>query len=291
MEEELRILDNAKPTEKVYNEKGIILGALLGGPIAAGYFLIENYKSLDKQALVNKAWGITIGSTVLYFLLGYVIQEMFNISAVPVTVACVMGGRQIFKQEQAIDVETHIQQGGEVYSNWRAAGISLLFFIGMLIPIGIGAMLYAPDPIDFEPTPTELVASDLPRPARSTTSSNSGLMKSVVASLETKSYGDAAHVIVYNNFFFTESKIDSIAEELTALGFFDASNQKYVYLEKVLFDYQFSITDASADVTTKQTIDQYEQLRISMETFLKDGKVHILLMDEDLEVVLAEFTS
>lgn len=73
------------------------------------------------------------------------------------------------------------------------------------------------------------------------------------------------------------------------MNFFDARNQKYIYLEKVLFDYEFSITDASANIEDKQTSLKYEQLRIDLEKFLKDGSVRVLLMDEDLEEVLGHF--
>lgn len=284
--EEQKILDDVKRTEKVYSQKGITLGAFLGGPIAAGYFLIENYKSLDNKAVVNKAWGITIISTIIYYVLAYFLKEVVGVSTVPLFVTCVVGAGQIFKQIQAKDIEVHLQQGGDLHSNWRVAGIGLLFLFGTVFILGAGLMAYEVQSPIIMPPPAELIRPTIP--ARNTTSSSGHLMKSVVNSLESKSYGDAAHVIVYNNFFFSELKIDTISEKLTALGFFD-DNQKQVYLEKVLFDYEFSIIDASADITTEKTSLEYENLRANMEAFLKDGKVRILLMDEDLDEVLAEF--
>lgn len=287
--QELKILDDSKPTEKVYKERGLAWGAFLGGPIIAGYLLIKNYKSLGKKSAVNKALGITIASTIIYCMLAYFFQEVVNLSFVPLAIICMVVTQQVFKQQQAADVETHIQKGGEVYSNWRAVGIGLLFSI-IIISILVGIAFYTYQETRFVPTPTELEeSSSAPVPARSSTGSNNQLMKSVVASLESKSYGDVGHVIIYNNFFFTDSKIDSIAEYLTALDFFDAEGPKHIYLEKVLFDYEFSITDASADVNTEKTKLKYEKLRTDMELFFKEGKVRILLMDEYLEGVLAEF--
>lgn len=285
--EELKILDDLKPTKKVYKKGGITLGAFLGGPIGAGYFLIENYKSLDKEAVVKKAWGITIFSTIAYYVLAYVFSEVIETTTIPLYVACLAGARQIFQQQQAADVEAYIQQGGEVYSNWRVIGISFIFLLGTIAVIGGLSMFFVLEEPPLPPPPIELV--ETPPTPRSTTSSRNNLTQSVVASLESKAYGAAAHVIIYNNFFFTESKIDSIAAELTALNFFDAENRKEIYIDKVLFDYEFSIVDVSADVNKEKTNLRYKELRANMEAFLKDGKVFILLKDENLENVLAQF--
>lgn len=284
--EELKVLDDVKLIKKVYSQKGIALGAFLGGPVTAGYLLIENYKSLENRAVVNKAWGFTIFSTIIYYVLAYFLKEVVDMSTVPLFVACVVGASQIFKQLQAEDIEAYLQKGGEVHSNWRVAGIGLLFLLATIVILGAGLMLYKTQEPIVIPPPQELVRPTVP--ARSTTSSGGNLMKSEVNSLQSKSYGDAAHVIVYNDFFFSELRIDTIAEQLIALGFFDA-NPKNIYLEKVLFDYEFSITDASADITTEKTNLEYEQLRADLEAFFKDGKVRILLMDENSEEILRDF--
>lgn len=285
--EELHLLDEIKPTKKIYTKNGISLGAVLGGPIGLGYFLIENYKSFDKIALVKKAWGITIFSTLIYCFLAYYLKEVIGTTAIPLFVPCLGAARQIFKQEQASYVEAHIKNGGAIHSNWRVVGISFLCLVGTLTVLAIVVKLFGLEKPIVIPPQEELVTATVP--ARSTTSSRNNLMKSVVANLESKIYGEAEHEVVYNNFFFSELKIDSIAEELTAVNFFDAKNRKEVHLEKVLFDYEFSIIDASADLTNESTRLRYQQLRTQMEGFLKDGKVSILLMDENLEEVLARF--
>lgn len=284
--EELKVLDDAKLTKKVYSQKGITLGAFMGGPVTTGYLLIENYKSLENRAVVNKAWGFTIFSTIIYYVLAYFLKEVMDMSTVPLFVACVVGSSQIFKQLQAKDVETYLQKGGEVHSNWRVAGIGLLFLLATIVVLGAGLMFYETEEPIVIPPPQELVRPTVP--ARSTTSSSGNLMKSEVNSIQSKSYGDAGHVIVYNDFFFSELRIDTIAEQLRVLGFFE-ENQKQLYLEKVLFDYEFSVTDASADLTNEKTSLKYEQLRADLEVFLKDGKVRILLMDENSEEVLRDF--
>jgi len=285
--EELKVLDEVKLRTKVYNEKGIAWGAFLGGPIAAGYFLIENYKSLGNRAIVNKAWKITLISTVIYFILAYFLQEMMGISIVPILISCMIMARQVFREKQAVEVEAHIKKGGAVHSNWRVAGISLLFFLGTIGSIGSLLMMYGLQKSTTIPPAVELVGPMLP--ARSTTSSRNNVMKSVVNKLESKPYGAAGHLLVYNDFFFSESKIDSIAEELTRLGYLDAPHPNNIYLEKVLFDYEFSITEVKAAITNKKMTAEYEQLRTEMEAFLKDGKVTILLIDEKSKEVLRRF--
>jgi hypothetical protein len=286
---ELNILDEEKSSRKIYNKRGVILGAFFGGPIAVGYFLVENYKSLDKREFVHKAWGITIISTVLYYIVAYLMETVLNTTTIPLYIACLIGTRQVFKQIQEADVEVYVQQGGNVHSNWRTVGISLLFLIGTLGILGTMVFLFNTEKSLIQPVPPPIELVEINPPARNTTSSSTNITKSAISSLESKSYGEAAHVIVYNNFFFSELKIDSIAEQLTTLGFFDGENRKEVYIEKVLFDYEFSIIDASAAVNKEKTNLRYEKLRANMETFLKDGKVFILLKDESLEEVLARF--
>lgn len=285
--EETHILDEAQSSQKVYNETGIALGTFFGGPIATGYLFVANYKNLGKGHLSKKVWGITAVVFILYCTILFIIQEIvtINIPNVVFPIISVAIARQLFKQQQEKDVEAHIQQGGEVYSLWRAGGISFIFSLVMISIFMGGYLWYGSDRI-LPSTPSE---EGWTVPPQEEPSSELTDPSSVVANLETRSYGEAAHVIVYNEVFFTKEKIDSIAEELTRLNFFDARNQKYIYLEKVLFDYEFSITDASANIEDKQTSLKYEQLRIDLEKFLKDGSVRVLLMDEDLEEVLGHF--
>lgn len=283
--QETRILDQIKPSEKVYNERGIAIGAFLGGPLAAGYLLVANYRKLGKGYLTGKTWIMTAGSCLVYFVLAYFIPDKVPSIVLPIT--CVAVARQVFKQVQEEDLKTHLSKEGEIYSSWRAAGIGTLFAILTLGLFFIGLMLFQPKEFAAMMNP-EVRQVPIERPIEQSSSSSS-ITQSAVSSLETKSYGEAAHVIVYDELSFSETEINGIADELTALEFFDETNQKYVYLEKLLFDYEFSITDSSADMEDEETRAKYEKLRADMDAFLTDGKVILLLKDENLEEVLGRF--
>jgi len=273
--EDQNILDEVKPIGKIYNEKSISLGAFFGGPIAAGYLLIENYKSLGKDGVINKAWIITIISSIAFLGLAMIVPDIKGINAI-FAIVCVTATRPIFKQYQEPDVNQYIEEGGELHSNWRVFGISTL------ILVVFGSIMFAAYMMFADSAPTSIATSNSMTESIETPSSPT-------PDFETKSYGDAAHVIVYNQAAFSENEIDAIAQRLTSLAFFNADNQKYVYLEKKMRNYEFSITDASADINDSKTKAQYTQLRTDMEDFLKDGKVSIILLDENLDEVLERF--
>ena len=52
---------------KFYSQTAIGIATYLGGPLAAGYLIRENYKSLDDLENGNKAFIIGILSTILLF--------------------------------------------------------------------------------------------------------------------------------------------------------------------------------------------------------------------------------
>ncbi|GAB3936655.1 hypothetical protein [Mucilaginibacter myungsuensis] len=55
------------PEKKYYTPKMIQIGTFLGGPIAAGYFISNNYKAFSKAKKVRLVWLYTIIASFIIF--------------------------------------------------------------------------------------------------------------------------------------------------------------------------------------------------------------------------------
>lgn len=61
MEQEINF-DYQNPAQKVYKERTIWVGTLLGGTLAAGYVVAANYKAFGEDDKARKTWFVTIAA-------------------------------------------------------------------------------------------------------------------------------------------------------------------------------------------------------------------------------------
>lgn len=267
------ILDEIKPQGSVFSERMIKMAAFFGGPLAVGYLFVENYKALGQAHKVSKAWVISIVGTILLFVLSYYVEKLIDLPGVGFGIISIGITQVLYKREQEEAVTKHLEKGGALQSPWRAAGITLLAFaLTMAIPI---ALVFGSS-IEVEPSIEEIVQSPV--------------IESTVANIQTKSYGEIGHVVVYDQDAIDDSEADDIAQQLTTTGFFDKVNQKTVYLEPTeRGDYMLSVTDASADPSSASTQKLYNNTKAELERVFLGRRIELLLMDEDLREVLARF--
>ena len=64
MEQGLTKIDSVK---KIYKDRTIWAGTFLGGPLAAGYLIAENFKILNESEKVKNTWFISILCTIIIF--------------------------------------------------------------------------------------------------------------------------------------------------------------------------------------------------------------------------------
>ncbi|MFK7799141.1 MAG: hypothetical protein AB8E82_16935 [Aureispira sp.] len=272
---EIEVLDESElsPKGKVYTETMVAMAAFFGSPLAAGYLFAENYKVLRQPHKVQRAWAVAIGGTIALFVLIYIVEQFIEVPTIGFWVGVAFGTKAMFRNEQGAAVTEHIAKGGELHSGWRAAGVSFAAFgVILIFVIGSTFLLFSPKSSEVE------VAIPAPE------------ISSTVADFQTRSYGDAAHVIVFNRADISDEVIDAMASELTQAGFFDAVNSKTVYLEinpdRV---YNFVVTQADVDPSDPATQTLYKNAKAQLEAFLANTTVELLLMDEDLEYTLETF--
>lgn len=273
---EIEVLDENElsPKGKVYTETMVAMAAFFGSPLAAGYLFAENYKVLRQPHKVQRAWAVAIGGTIALFILIYIVEQFVEVPTIGFWMGVAFGTKAMFRNEQGAAVTEHTAKGGELHSAWRAAGVSLVAF-GVILIFVLGSVFLVSYPSERE----ETIA--VQAPAINTT---------IDADFQTRSYGDAAHVVVFNRADISDEAIDAMASELTQVGFFDAVNSKTVYLEinpdRV---YNFVVTQANVDPADPATQTLYKNAKTQLEAFFANTTVELMLMDENLEYTLSTF--
>ncbi|MFH6959037.1 hypothetical protein ACHRV1_16695 [Flavobacterium aquidurense] len=241
------------PTEKIYSEKAIRLGTFLGGPLVAGYFMAENFKVFGDFNKVRNTWIITILSTLIIFGLIFMIPEDVKIPNVIFPLIYMGIAAYLTKTYQEKNILQHTQNGGEFFSGWRIAGISI---IGCIVTLGaiFGVAFF-------------------------NEAANGRLTES------TKTYGALNHEIVYQN-NINENEVDKIAKAFEKETFFDNSFTKYIYLEKIDNNYEISISCNESISYDPIAYSSFVELRKNMQKDFPDNKIIFKLVVNDLENVV-----
>lgn len=269
----VQILDEVTPEGKVYTETMIGMAAFFGGPLAAAYLLVENYKTLGQTEKVTKTWVLAALGAVLMIVAQYILTQITGFSVIGLAILAMAVARQVYQKEQDKAVINHIGKGGALQSAWRAAGMSLLIW-GITVVISIGPMLMVFP--SFEPSVEEVVESPT-------------IASTITMDIQTKSYGEAAHVIVYDGAFLQEEMVDAIANALTGTNLFN-ENQKIVTIERGDLDsYIFSIEDPAADLMATTTKTLYSTSQEALQALFPTRNVEILLIDGTTSEVLARY--
>ena len=131
------------PENKIFTANAIWVGTFLGGPLAAGYFMAQNFKALNQAQWVGTTWKYTILGTILIFgtillLPQSIIDKIPNI-AIPLIYLVIT--QTLLKKHQGKALETHVASGGPVHSWWRVIGIALLFLVITFAGILLASLL------------------------------------------------------------------------------------------------------------------------------------------------------
>lgn len=137
MNETEKLQENNTKDIKLYSSRAIGGATFLGGPLAAGYMIGENFKALDKPNESRNSLIIGIISTIILFVGIFMVPE--NIidkiprQIIPLIYTGIIFG--IVEWKLGGTLKSHKENGNQFFSGWRAAGIGFLSLI--IISIGI----------------------------------------------------------------------------------------------------------------------------------------------------------
>ncbi len=133
----------SKPVYKIHKEFSIQLATFLGGPLAGAYLVAENFRAMGDTSSARKTWIVAITGTLLLMGVISMIPDDVHIPniAYPITYVCLLTIMLIRFQRRQI--QEHLQNGGAVYSIWRALFVAamsfiILVFIALLLVLATG---------------------------------------------------------------------------------------------------------------------------------------------------------
>lgn len=124
----------AHPLYKLYKDKAIYIGTFLGGPLVAGYLAAENFKQLGQQDRVKQSWLIAILATIIIFGGVFLIPDIENVPRYIIPLLYTLLAQVLVKKYQGAAIKSHIEAGGQMFSNWRAVWIG---FIGLAVTFAV----------------------------------------------------------------------------------------------------------------------------------------------------------
>ncbi len=134
--------ENLTKDSKLYSSKTISGATFLGGPLAAGYMIGENYKALDKPKEGRISLILGIFSTIVLFTGIFMVPERIidkiPNQIIPLVYTAIIWGIVEWKQGKVL--KSHEANGNVFFSGWRAAGIGFLSLL--VISIGIFAYVF-----------------------------------------------------------------------------------------------------------------------------------------------------
>ena len=238
--------DMTEKKRKVYPMNSIVGGTFLGGPLAAGYLISENFKTLDQKEKVLPTWAITVAASMVIFGSIFLIPDSVKIpnQLIPLIYTAIV--YFIVNKIQGDKIKAYTSEAGNAFSAWRSAGISLICAIVTVIPIF--AYVFLTDP---------------------------------TINATTKAYGNLKHEIYFTR-NVSEAEADQVATALTEIRFFDEGQQESIFLDKKGNQYIISIPLIKDAWNEPEVVNYYDRLRADVQTFFSTSKVAINLCSDDV---------
>ncbi len=238
MEQEL---DTQKPTRKIYKDRAIWVGTFLGGPLAAGYLIAENFKAFNETDKAKKTWIFAIIATIIIFGGAFLIPDNVKIPNQLIPIIYTAIAYFLVQYFQRENITSHINSGGQLFGWWRTILVGIIGLAIIIIPIFGFAYLSNP--------------------------------KTITAT--TRTYGNLKHQILFNKSNISENEINQIADGLTKTTFFDEAQQKTVFAKKEGNKYIIVIPVVDNAWNDSNAIGFFDQLRNNMQTLFPNNKIAI----------------
>lgn len=245
--------DFQTPTEKIYKDKAIWVGAFLGGPLTTGYLIAENFKAFNETDKAKKTWMFAIIATIIIFSGVFMLPDNINIpnQVIPLIYAAI--AYFLVHHFQGQNISKHIASGGKLFSWWRTIAVSIIGLLITIVPIF--AIALSSDTIDN-------------------------------LSVSTKTYGAMNHEIAFDDNNITEKEVDKLANGFVRTKFFDQAETKYVYAAKAKDTYEISLSVVDGTANDNQALQPVIDLRTDLQALFPENKIVFKLVVDDLDNVV-----
>ncbi|HWK57359.1 MAG TPA: hypothetical protein VNQ80_08480 [Parapedobacter sp.] len=244
-------------TERIYTDKELALASFLGGPLAIGYLIAENYKAFRQHDKLRITWVATILSAVVIFGSHFVIPALEKIpnSLIPLIYTTI--AYALVNRFQGGRIAAHIDAGGKVYSWKRTIGVGLVSLVISLVVL-FGTVLLI------------------------------GIITN--ANVTSKTYGSMQHEVSFDKANIPENEVDRIAYSLRLAGFLDDEVTKYVYVKKVDNDIELYISVVDGIAANNTALHSYRLLLKNVQERHPDTRIYLNLVVKRLDNVVKRMT-
>jgi len=252
MKEE-KYIYSQNPTEKIYKDREIWVATLLGGTLAAGYMVAQNFRALGETDKVRKTWIVTIAATAFILFASFFAPYLDRLPHFLFPLVCagiIVVLAQMYQGEQ---IRRHIRAGGRIQSWWKTLGVSFAgLAVTLILLVGIAVVVTAVE---------ELNAA-------------------------TKTYGRLQHEISYNKNNISESEVDQIGEAAVKSNLFlDSSGKWYAYARKVGTDYEIFLSVSRATLTDREYLKFLQEARGYVQADFPNNRIILNLVEGDFNKV------
>ncbi len=242
-------------SQKIYSEIAIGLGALIGGPLAAGYFIAQNFRVFNEPGKARKTWIIAV-AVMVAIICDFLILSRYTIFLNPVILLIIIAAVVWFlaARLQGERIRAHVSSGGLVYNWLQNIGVAFAGLVGIIvIVLGFALLLNAVFP----------------------------------SSVVTKTYGEVKNEITFDKKNMTGIEVDQIGDALLNASYFNEMFAKSVYAKKLEdggYELFFIVPEEMAADTAE--LNNFRNLKTDLETSFADKKIGMNLVSGDLKNVL-----
>ncbi len=248
------------PEGSIYTLKTIQVATTLCGPLVAGYMLSNNFKLFGEPDKARNTWLWTIVLTVLLFGILFALPDKI-INKTPTILFPLLYGAVAFytgKKFQESNINAHIKAGGNKYKFGRSFLVSVICLLVLSIPIlGIvGAQIVLSNPA-------------------------AEIFKSIGYD-SIKTYGTIKNEIAYPSGNISVIELDSIANALNQVGYFDEITHKEIMVKKSGNNYEISLIMNKLIKTDTGFVVGMSEGKKQLEPYFPGHKIILqIVIDED----------
>jgi hypothetical protein len=210
------------PVKKVYKDMKIWIATFIGGPLAAGYVIAENFKAIGEPHKVKKTWIYTILASALIFAGLFFIPGADQIPNKVIPAIYTAAAYLIVHYFQHAKITSFVNSGGQVHGWGRALGVGFVGGVITLLPIAVMAQM------------------------SNTTSSV---------------YGKAKNEIGFDANNISQAEIDEIAAVLTENGLFTDRKKIILYVKELDNNYEISMSIDESAINNEDVLRTLTEFR------------------------------
>jgi hypothetical protein len=131
------------PMGRIFTDRKLWLGSMLGGPLIAGYIIYKNYQVFNESKKAKTVIFVTILCTIFIFFGIFSLPDNINIpnQLIPFLYTGIAWG--FLKKYQGNRIEEHINSGGELIGWGKTLIVSILGLVVTIIPIFLLLLIFS----------------------------------------------------------------------------------------------------------------------------------------------------